>query len=110
MSSFNSFELVHRDTFGQIQSAQISPGGTFVIALVNNKLYTFGRNDFGQLGIGEVLPLRNLRPTNQSELNDVYGNILQIYAGDKYFIMINDRGVLHSVGKCYWHLDQFQIH
>jgi len=62
-------------------------------------LHMYSRNEFGQLGIGDILPIRNVKPFNLSEINDLYGNIAQIYAGDQYFVMLNDRGVVYTVGE-----------
>ena len=74
---------------------QISAGGDHSLALSNDgKIYSFGKNNKGQLGLGNYTDI-NI-PTLISKMSN---NIIQISAGAKHSLCLSSSGKIYSFGK-----------
>ena len=75
-------------------------GYDFVLCLTSdNKLFSWGINDHGQLGIGGVDMNRNYSPHLINELND---NIIQVCCGGRHSLVLTEEGVVYGWGDNRW--------
>ena len=74
---------------------QISAGRSYSLCLTNDgHIYSFGRNQKGQLGLGNY-DYRN----NPTLISEIPNNIVQISAGDKYSLCLTNAGEIYAWGK-----------
>lgn len=72
---------------------QIACGLHHTVALTQNgDVFTFGSNQYGQLGTGDLLPYSG--PV-QVKLNSV---IIQVAAGSNHTVLLSSRGVVYTFG------------
>lgn len=72
---------------------QIACGLHHTVALCDNgDVFTFGSNQYGQLGTGDLLPYSG--PV-QVKLNSV---IIQVAAGSNHTVLLSSRGVVYTFG------------
>ncbi|KAL4454202.1 hypothetical protein ABPG74_012159 [Tetrahymena malaccensis] len=74
----------------------IATGRNHVLALnERGEVYTWGKNDFGQLGHGNKLPVDEPKQV----LSIQKDQIVQIYAGDECSFAVNKRGLVYAWGQ-----------
>ena len=72
-------------------------GGDFVLCLTSdNKLFSWGRNDHGQLGIGCVMMDKYYEPQLIEFFNDK--NIVQVCCGARHSLVLTEEGVVYGWG------------
>ena len=72
-------------------------GLDFVLCLTSdNKLFSWGKNDHGQLGIGCVIKYRNYEP----QLIQYFGDkkIVQVCCGERHSLVLTEEGVVYGWG------------
>ena len=76
---------------------QFYNGGRFAFALnSDNKLYGWGRNQFGQLGLKIVNQTKVYKPVLIEDLNDI--NIKQISCGSAHTLVLTSEGMVYGWG------------
>lgn len=74
---------------------QIASGGFFSLALTKeNKVFSWGINEYGQLGIGESSQLS----VNQPVIVDFQGTVKNIFAGEDHAVLLTTTGDVFSFG------------
>jgi regulator of chromosome condensation len=79
---------------------QICAGADFTLALTHNRhrLYSFGRADKGQLGIGVIREIEAYRATPQLVQFPEQVKIVEIQAGDMHALARTDQGEVYTWG------------
>lgn len=79
---------------------QVAAGGQFTLALTHDhcRLYSFGRADYGQLGIGVITAFSDFRNTPQPVKFPKAVQILEINAGENHGMAITTDGQLYTWG------------
>ena len=75
--------------------SQIRCGGNHIIGLIENKVYTWGTNQFGQLGTGNCNSYYNPNPISINK-----ESIIFIAAGYSFSSCITEEGKIYSWGSC----------
>ena len=63
----------------------------------NGRVYTFGKNDNGQLGLGDIAFFRTKSRTNPKVITDLY-NIIQVSSGDIHSLVLSTSGQIYAFG------------
>ena len=77
--------------------SQISTGETFSIILTqNNKLYSFGDNKYGQLGLGYIGG--SVKVPTEIPLIFTNSTITKLSCGYYHTLLLDDNGIVYSFG------------
>ena len=75
-------------------------GYDFVLCLTSdNKLFSWGRNDHGQLGVGSVNLYRYYSP---HLIHGINNKIIQVCCGERHSLVLTEEGVVYGWGDNRW--------
>ncbi|XP_059355840.1 X-linked retinitis pigmentosa GTPase regulator [Carassius carassius] len=74
---------------------QVACGGKHTLALTENELYSFGRGEFGQLGLGTLMFLADT-PVAVGHFRK--GRVTHVTCGENHSALITDSGLLYTFG------------
>jgi alpha-tubulin suppressor-like RCC1 family protein len=95
-----SDDLTQVEAMKHLNIGQLAAGQEFTMVLTHDRqsLYTFGRSDYGQLGIGVVTQEGALEATPQLVKFPKKVSIRDIDAGDRHAMAITDQYELYTWG------------
>ncbi|XP_050974418.1 X-linked retinitis pigmentosa GTPase regulator isoform X2 [Labeo rohita] len=74
---------------------QVACGGKHTLALTDNELYSFGRGEFGQLGLGTLVFVADT-PVAVGHFRK--GRVTHVTCGENHSALITDSGLLYTFG------------
>eukprot|EP01080_Neovahlkampfia_damariscottae_P004082 gene4082-7371_t len=95
----NQYGFQHVMEFTDDKVKSISAGGSMSWILTEkNKIFCFGNNNFGELGLENFLPIKTPRLC-ENLMNHLNDNILSISPGLTHTIFLTESGTVYSIGR-----------